>query len=51
MGTGVPTTPDVWVEVLFKTIRHGAHDALPEEYNDTGSGASRINAPEACRTH
>jgi hypothetical protein len=34
---------DVWVEPMFKTIRHRAHDALLGESGDGESGVSVIN--------
>jgi hypothetical protein len=47
VGAGVPTPPDVWVELLFKTIRYGVHDTPPEEEDDEGSGPFGINTPNA----
>jgi hypothetical protein len=31
--------PDVWLAMMYKTIRHGAHDILPEEEENVGYNA------------
>jgi hypothetical protein len=41
--TWVPTMSDVWVEPMFKTIRHRARDTLSGESGDGESGVSVIN--------
>jgi hypothetical protein len=47
VGTGVTTMLDVWVELLFKTIRHGWHDVMPKEDDNAGRDAPGINTPRA----
>jgi hypothetical protein len=42
VGIGVPTTLDAWVELLFKTLRNGAHKILSKEDDDAGNDVPGI---------